>query len=95
MSITTITIDGQDFYQRSPLSTVTCNSVDYTVHLAMPLTNYTVGGTVDTSTATEHFERLETNRINEAIAMSYDLPVVEGGSEVWTLIDACPYLTAV
>lgn len=95
MSIITQTIDGQDFYIRSPLSTVTCNSVDYTVHIAMPLTNYTVGGTVDTSAATENFELLETNRINEAIAMSYSLPVVEDGVEVWTLLDACPYLTAV
>ena len=95
MSITTQTIDGQNFYVRSPLPTVTCNGVDYSVACTFPLTNYTVGGEVDTVNATEHFEMLETNRINEAIAMSYGLPVVEGGSEVWTLIDACPYLTAV
>ena len=95
MSITTQTIDGQDFYVRSPLPTVTCNGVDYSVHCTFPLTNYTVGGSVDTANATEHFELLETNRINEAIAMSYSLPAVEDGVEVWTLLDACPYLTAV
>ena len=95
MAIITTQIDGQDYYTRSPLSTVTCNSIDYTVNLFMPLTNYTVGGAVDTSTATEHFEQQESMLINEAIGMSYSLPVVEDGVEVWTLLDACPQLTAV
>ena len=95
MSITTQTIDGQNFYVRSPLPTVTCNGVDYSVSSTFPLTNYTVGGEVDTVNATEHFELLETNRINEAIAMSYGLPVIEDGVEVWTITDQLHYLTAV
>ena len=52
MSITTQTIDGQNFYVRSPLPTVTCNGVDYSVSCTFPLTNYTVGGEVDTVNAT-------------------------------------------
>jgi len=95
MSIITQTIDGQDFYVRSPLPTVTCNGVDYSVSCTFPLTNYTVGGNVDVATATEHFEQQESGLINEAIIMSYSLPVVEDGNEVWTLLDACPQLTAV
>ena len=38
---------------------------------------------------------METNRINEAIAMSYGLPVIEDGVEVWTIADQLQYLTAV
>jgi len=95
MSLITQTIEGREYYIRSPLPTVTCNGIDYTVGMMMPLTNYTVGGNVDTSTATEHFEQQESGLINEAIIMSYSLPVVEDGNEVWTLLDACPQLTAV
>jgi hypothetical protein len=95
MSIITQTIDGQDFYVRSPLPTVTCNGVDYSVSCTFPLTNYTVGGSVDTANAIEHFELLETARINEAIVVSYGLPVIEDGVEVWTITDQYPYLTAV
>ena len=96
MAIITQTIDGQDFYVRSPLTTVTCNSVDYTVGVTMPLTNYTVGGEVDSATATEHFEMIETARVNEAIIMSYALPATDDdGNVLWSLTDNCPYLTAV
>jgi hypothetical protein len=96
MSIITQTIDGQDFYVRSPLTTVTCNSVDYNVHCTMPLTDYTVGGEVDSATATEHFELIETTRVNEAIVMSYALPATDAdGNVLWSLTDNCPYLTAV
>ena len=95
MSLITQTIEGREYYIRSPLPIVTCNGIDYTVGMSMPLTNYTVGGNVDVATATEHFEQQESVLINEAIIMSYSLPVVEDGNEVWTLLDACPQLTAV
>ena len=96
MAIITQNINGQDHYIRSPLETVTCNETEYTVSVSLNLDPYTVGGTVDTATATEHFEQLERHRVTEAITCAYTLPHYDDdGVLLCSLEQQCPYLTAV
>ena len=96
MAIITQNIDGQDHYIRSPLETVTCNGIEYSVSATLNLDPYTVGGNVDTTTATEHFESIERQRINEAITCSYTLPHYDADNVLLcSLEQQCPYLTAV
>ena len=95
MAIITQNIDGQDHYIRSPLETVTCNGTDYSVYVSLNLDPYTVGGNVDSTSATEDFEFLERQRINEAITSSFTLPHYEGDVLVCSLEQQCPFLTAV
>jgi len=95
MAIITQNINGQDHYIRSPLETVTCNGVEYSVSVSLNLDSYTVGGNVDSTSATEHFEIIERNRVNEAITCAKTLPYYEGDVLVCSLEQQCPYLTAV
>jgi len=95
MAIITQNINGQDHYVRSPLETVTCNGIEYTVSVSLNLDPYTVGGNVDSAAATATFEEWERNRVNEAISCAYTLPHYEGDVLVYSLEQQCPFLTAV
>ena len=96
MSLIQQEIDGRNHLVRSPATTVTCNETEYYVNTKLNLNSYTVGTNVDIATATEHFEEVERNQVNEAITCAFSLPHYDADGNVdWSLTDQCKFLTEV
>jgi hypothetical protein len=96
MSLIQQEINGQNHLIRSPATTVTCNGTEYYVNITLNLNSYTVGTNVDIAAATEHFEEIERNRVNQAITCAFSFPHYDTDGNIdWSLTDQCKFLTEV